>query len=283
MNNVTLVYTAQQGGASASAVQALMDAAAVPFPPSILEAYGLRVTSDVTVLGPPVVRTIVLAFGPSTPATATASLVVGDPSGSPIDHFTVTAVGAGYVLSPIVQLSGNPTATDNTLIDYAGAGQAWLKVVGAAVASAGAGYSAGTFAVVSPASPGGNRPSLDDAPSNPTSHAAELTLTIVGGHITAVAIADPGAGYAGIPQVTIVDPLATGSGGAIALSMGVDRVDVLRPGNGYSVAPTVALTPAFKVVFPDTSDQRAPFYNLMTTALSNSALTPVVAATPVLS
>src|SRR4029077_11892157 len=142
MNNVTLVYTAQIGGASATAVQALMNAAAVPFPPSILTAYGLRVTSDVTAPGPPTVRTIVLAFGPSTPATATCQLIPGDASGSPIDHFTVTAVGAGYVLPPVVQLSGAPPLATKPVLDTLGAGQAWMKVVGATVAAAGAGYSA---------------------------------------------------------------------------------------------------------------------------------------------
>jgi hypothetical protein len=282
MNNVTLVYTAQIGGASAIAVQALMNAAAVPFPPSILTAYGLRVTSDVTAPGPPTVRTIVLAFGPSVAAVASAVLVPGDASGSPIDHFTTTA-GSGYVLPPVVQLSGAPPLATKPTLDTLGAGQAWMKVVGATVAAPGAGYSASTFAVVSPASPGGNRPSQTAAPSNPTSHAAKLTLTILAGNITGVAIADAGAGYAEIPNVLIVDPTGAGSGGKISLSMGVDRIDVLRAGNGYQAPPTVTLTPAFKLIFPDSSDQRKPFYNLMTTALSNSVLSPVVAAPPVLS
>ena len=42
------------------------------------------------------------------------------------------------------------------------------------------------------------------------------------------------------------------------------------------------LTPAFKTIFPDSSDQRGPFWNFMTGLIQASALTPVVAAAPVL-
>lgn len=276
----TLVYKCAQGGASATAIQALMDAAAVPFPPAVLEALGLRVTSDVTVLGPPVQRTIVVALGPSATATATATLFEAGESGSPIGGFTVTAAGANYVLSPIVEIS----SVGQTDLIQPAAGLAWLKAVGATVAAGGAGYSAASFAVVSPASPGGNPTSLTDAPSAPPSQSrpVKLTLTIIAGAITGVAIADAGTGYQTLPQVTIVDPLGTGSGAVINLSMGVDRIDVARAGQGYGSVPAVTLVPAFKIMYPDGGGQGGPLANIMTVALAQSTLSPIVASPPVI-
>jgi|SRR6185312_5001689 len=42
-------------------------------------------------------------------------------------------------------------------------------------------------------------------------------------------------------------------------------------------------TADFKVLWPDTSDQRAPFYNFMSAILEKAAGSPVVALDPVLS
>jgi hypothetical protein len=277
-STATLVYKCAQGGASGIAIQAAMQS--VPFPPSILEAFGLRVTSDVTVLGPPIQRTIVVHFDPTATATALAVLFEAGESGSPIGHFTVTAPGAGYVLAPIVQIS----SVGQTDLIQPAAGLAWLKAVGATVANGGGGYSAGSFAVVSPASPGGKPTSLTQAPSAAPaqSRPVKLTLTILAGVVTGVAIADAGTGYPGLPQVTVVDPTGAGSGAVINLSMGVDRIDVARAGRGYGSVPLVALTPAFKIMYPDTSNQGGPFANLMTTALAQATLSPVVASAPVI-
>jgi len=276
----TLVYKCAQGGAAATTIQALMNATAVPFPPAVLEALGVRVTSDVTILGPPVQRTVVVNFGPSVTATATATLFEAGESGSPIGHFTVTAAGADYVLAPIVEIS----SVGQTDLITPAAGLAWLKAVGATVAAGGAGYSAASFAVVSPASPGGNPTSLTQAPSAPPSQSrsVKLTLTIVAGVVTGVAIADAGTGYQTLPQVTIIDPMGTGSGAKINLSMGVDRIDVARGGVGYQSVPAVTLVPAFKIMYPDGGGQAGPFANLMTTALAQSTLSPIVASAPVI-
>ena len=272
----TLVYKAAQGGAALTTIAAAMRA--VPVPPSVLAALGLRVTSDLTVNGPPVMRTIVLNFGPSSTATATATLFEAGESGSGIGSFTVTAAGANYVLAPIVQIS---SAGQTDLVTPA-AGLAWLKAVGAAVGSGGSGYSTSTFAVVSPASPGGGPTSTTSAPSAPTSQSrpVKLSLTIALGVITGVAIVDAGTGYQGLPQVSIVDPMGTGSGAVINLSMGVDRIDVARVGVGYQSAPSVTLIPAFDVMYP--AGQGGPLANLMTVALSQAILSPVVASAPVI-
>ena len=272
----TLVYTCAPGGASLVSIAAALRS--VPVPPSVLQALGLRVTSDNTVNGPPPTRTIVLNFGPSTTATADAVLLEAGESGSPIGRFVIRNPGADYVLSPIVQIS---SAGQTDLVTPA-AGIAWLKAVGAVVTAPGAGYSASSFAVVSPSTPGGGPTSLTQAPSAPPaqSRPVKLALTILAGAITGVAIADAGTGYQQLPQVTVVDPTGVGSGAVINLSMGVDRIDVARAGVGYGSVPAVTLVPAFDVMYP--AGQGGPLANLMTAALSQAVLSPVVASAPVI-
>jgi hypothetical protein len=59
--------------------------------------------------------------------------------------------------------------------------------------------------------------------------------------------------------------------------------DVTAPGVLKATRTIVLnLTAAFKAIFPDTADQRGPFWNFMTGLIQASALTPVVAAAPVL-
>ena len=269
----TLVYTAFLGGGSAVNVAFLMDDDQVPVPPDVLAAFGLRVDTDVTPVASPVVRTIVLDLGPSATATATASLEnVGD-SGSPVGAVAVTGAGQDYILPPFVQFSAGRSLTppDTEISQLAGSldspamAQAYLEAVLVSFA-AGAGYSAATFIKVSGGLKPGGTPMV-------------LTPTIVGGHITAVAITNPGDGYTGVPTVIVVDPSVTpGSGGSVFVSMGVGRIDVLRGGGGYTEAPTVTLVPAFISMFPDGTDQAAPLEQLMTTALQQSTLGPVTAS-----
>ena len=110
--------------------------------------------------------------------------------------------------------------------------------------------------------------------------AMAISLTIAGGVITGATVT-PGAGYIAVPQILIVDPAYTGSGASIVVSMGVGKYVVRSGGKGYQ-QPVVTLTPFFKAIFPDTSDQRAPLFNLLTNAISQATLTPVVALAPVL-
>lgn len=273
-STATIVFKAFLGGATAAKAAALL--AAVPVPPSVLGFYGLRVVSDTTPVASPVVRTIVLGLNPASTATATAALKTQD-SASPVGSLTVTSPGSGYVAPPVVSFTGGrpapvvrpgfPTITivENVEPDSnanPAVAAAYLKVVGASVAAGGSGYSASSFARVAPP---------------PNGDTAELTLTIVAGVITGVAIANPGSGYTGIPFVSIVDPSGPGIGGAITLSMGVGSLDLLREGSGYSSPPSVVLTPLFQSLFPPTGDQSAPFEQLMTTALSEAVNSPVTA------
>lgn len=110
---------------------------------------------------------------------------------------------------------------------------------------------------------------------------ARATLTFgVGGVISAVVLTDNGDGYVGVPTTFVFDPLGTGSGANIRARMGVSRVDVLYPGQGYSAVPTVTPVPHFKSLFPDTSDQKAPFWNLMSAAIQQATMSPVIAQPP---
>jgi hypothetical protein len=53
---------------------------------------------------------------------------------------------------------------------------------------------------------------------------------------------------------------------------------------GSSATRTIVLTltPTFKQRFPDGTDQKSPFWNFMTGLLQKAAISPVVAAAPVL-
>lgn len=268
----TLAYSAYLGGLSAAQAQSIVEA--VPLPADILTFYGVRVTSDNTTAADPVVRTIVLALNPASAATAVASLLDQD-SGSPIATVTVTSPGAGYVQAPSVSFTGGRPAgiTPSILsgsLDQPAAAFAYLKAVSAAVVSAGSGYSAATFVQAMGGLKAGGRPMV-------------LTPTIVGGHITAAVVTDPGSGYTSLPKLVVIDPGVTpGSGGVVSVSLGVDVITVTRGGAGFSSAPTVVLTPFFQAMFPPTGDQAAPFRNLFTVALEQALLTPISAATPVI-
>jgi hypothetical protein len=279
-STATLVYSCYLGGLTDTAAAALL--ASIPPPADVLAFYGLRLISDSTPVASPVVRTIVLGLNPTSTATATAN--IGPDSGNGVESVTITSPGAGYVQPPIVSFTGGrPTVTPAQSTDNAAAetvvngnpnqpaqAQAYLTAVSTSIANVGSGYSANTFIVVSGALKPGGTP-------------MELTPTIVGGHITGVAITTPGVGYVGVPQVAVIDPNVTpGTGGVVTVSMGLGEVVVLRPGGGYDAPPTVVLTPIYQALFPPASDQGAPLADLMTASLTKVMRSPVTANFPVI-
>jgi hypothetical protein len=116
---------------------------------------------------------------------------------------------------------------------------------------------------------------------------ASISLTIALGIITAAVVTagKNGARYIQVPQILVFDPAAVpGSGGVLVARMGVGSVELQTGGRGYdSVVPPVTLVPFFKSLFPDASNQAAPFGQLMQTALQVACLSPVVSGAPVLS
>jgi hypothetical protein len=257
---ITCVYHAAQGGQSLVALQT--EVAAVPVPSLVGNVFGLRVTSDGTALGSgEVVRTIVFSMVPSSAATAVAALN-GD---NEVAAVTVSSPGAGYVKPPDIVLAGGKPLKHASALAY-------LKAVSTSFV-AGSGYhSATTTATVVG--------QLNT--SDPTSRPAKVSLTIVGGHITAAAITDAGQGYVGVPTVVITDTDPTpGSGGSVTLSMGVGEIQVTYRGQGYEAAPTVDIVPFYQALFPDAASQASGIASLMTVAISQAVITVVQADPPI--
>jgi hypothetical protein len=256
-SQVSLVYTADALGVSSVALTAAM--AAVPLPQDILSLYGVYPTSDIPSPG---VRSIILALVPSASATATAQLS-GSETADYVFGLTLTSGGHNYAAPPTVTFS-LPVGTFSPLRQARA--QAQLGVDTATVATGGALYSANpTVTVVGNVGPGGTP--------------AVLSVTVALGVITAVTIVNPGSGYMSIPKVVITDP--TGSGATITVTLNVVGLTLLDPGQGYVLAPTVTLVPWFKSLFPDSSDQTKPFWNLMTVAIQQATLSSITASPPV--
>ncbi len=257
----TCVYNVARGGLSNAALLAAV--AAVVVPPDPLQALGIRLVSESTITsGNFAVRTSIFSWAP------VSNAALNNPSinaNNQLNSLTVASAGSGYVLPPVVAIGlGGPLVNAKA--------NAFLKVVSDSIVANGTGYSAATFATVVG----------QLAPSKSGARTAQLVLTIVGGAITAVSIVDAGSGYVGVPKVVITDPGVTpGSGGVVTVSMGVDEIQLVHPGEGFDVAPSLILIPAFEVMFPSRRDR--PFFNMLTTAISQAVMTPVKADMPVLS
>lgn len=112
---------------------------------------------------------------------------------------------------------------------------------------------------------------------------ARGTVNIVAGGVNAIVVTDPGDGYVTPPAVLITDP-GGGANAAAHSRMGVGRIDVMSPGQYYTPAATVVITPWFQTVFPPVlgnASQRAPFWSLMQPALARAGITPVTSDPPV--
>lgn len=358
----SLVYTVPQGGGRATAIEAAM--AAVPIPVDVFQALGLRIVSDTTVVGPPITRTVNVALIEISPATATATTLGSQPTGSPVEAVNITAAGSGWVAPPGVIIS------DTLGTGKDAAAKAFLDVATIAITVAGASYGPNTFAIAYGGLPPGNgsagQTSLtykevlraevtaggvgyspkttvafvggltprgkpaegyvqisrgaivglvvteegDEylaAPqiviTDPTGagsgatavpymnpgktvyfqgRPAKIVVSLGGGSIGAIGLPDSGEGYINPPEIVIIDPAYTGSGGVLTPSMELNKIVVTNGGEGYQ-EPVVTLVPYFKVLFPNTGDQRAPLFNLLTVAISKATKTQVVASAPVMS
>jgi hypothetical protein len=252
---------------------------------------GLRVTSDATVFAAPdVTRTIVLSFLPAVTALGHVDLVAGDATGAPLFDVVRDAAGFDYIRPPQVVLT--PSAGGKNLVQKAIV-NAFLDVAGFADLVGGGGYSAGTTVKLVggvqsfwvPRGPGGGAFNNINDPDGVYVQGVVATAhpTIVAGVITAITPDTPGSNYVFAPQVVIIDPAGTGSGASARAVMEVAPVfNIVDPGVGYiPPAPALVFNPWFKTMFPDTSDQRAPFWDLFTEVISRATLSPVIAAPPV--
>lgn len=262
-----LAYTIPVGlGASLAALSAELEA--IPLPQSVIDALSCFVESDVTSGD---TRTIILRYSPTTPATATAQLVAGDPTGSPIDHFTITLAGVDYVTPPRVDIN-DPTGSGAL-------GRCFLKVVSAAQISGGTGYTGATAVSFV----GGLKPATVPHFQTPQGGGVAATghATIVAGVITAIVVDTPGSGYTSPPQIVITDS-GGGSGAVFRAQMGIDGLEVVRPGSGYT-APIVNFLPTFYTMFGALPPSQAkPFFNLFRQLFQQKLASGITAAAPLI-
>lgn len=240
---VTIEYDVTPTVVPTSITATSMNAAAIPIPPYILLKYGLRVISDDTnVVGSVAKRVIVLGFGPSAPATATANLAAG---GSTVASVTVSAAGQDYVVPPVVSFSGPA----NTLAS----GIARLKGVAIENLAGGGGYSASSTVTfvggLAPAlfvqatgdkRPGSNNDNnrVTNAPNGPPyainsisiiNGGAGYTIGNVAVLIQGGGVEDAAGGIQAFARVNNID-----ANGAI---LGVELID---PGQGYLYPPKIS-------------------------------------------
>jgi len=243
--------------------------ASAVLPADIIAQLGCRIVSDVTVAGPPVTRTIVLSFLPASTALAHADLIVGNASGSSVRQVVGDAAGSGYVKPPLVQFNGGGDGIIQPAI-----AEATLSILSVAVVDGGSGYSANTRIVPM-------TPQLLGAA------APVLVPTIVAGVITAVAVTSGGDGFRDIAHLAAIDPSGLGVGFEGIGDMEVSgNIRIVNPGRGLQntvAAPlTVTMVPYFKTLFPDTSDQRGPFWGLFAPVIARAVRGFVTSAPPVL-
>lgn len=270
-STATLVYTATAASVTAAFLGVQMSA--VPLPQDILDLLGLLVLSDGTALG---VRTISLGLVPTVGATATASRFPGDPTGSPIEKLTLTAMGSGYAAPPDVFIVDNPPASvplpgggfRKDSFGFGAKGEAELDVASVTLTDGGTGYtSPPTVTVVGGLSAGGTP--------------AVVTANEVAGSVTILTLVSKGSGYVSIPKLVFSGGGTPTSPAVAFATLEVGGLTLLMPGQRY-VNPTVELRPHFKTLFPDSGDQRAPFWNLIKARIERYLATPVFAAAPVI-
>lgn len=232
---VTCVYTVTPTGVAVVTIQPLILAA--PIPPDVLDAFGLRIISDLTPVATPVVRTIVLGFDPSTAAAALPPVISNT---SRIESLAVDPAfpGVNYILPPGIAISQN-FRTENRATNQEAILQAFMAATSVDVPTTGAGYTAattkahflgglppapfrftagcvryvniknrgrgypvGSTVVFSGGGPAGGPPAIP----------AQASLVLnAQGRVQSITMIDMGSGYNQVPNVIIVVPLGTAS------------------------------------------------------------------------
>jgi hypothetical protein len=128
---------------------------------------------------------------------------------------------------------------------------------------------------------------------NPSSNAAATTSLVpgdeTGSPIQSASVSAGGSGYVQPPIVSFVggvarpDNFTPATAHAVIESGVVTAVVVDNPGAGYTSPPTIVLTPLFKAMFPDTTDQGAPLAGWMTGVLQAALRLPIITLVPVVS
>lgn len=234
----TLVYTVKAVGTSSALIQPFV--AAAPIPRDVLTALGLRILSDSITAGGvnPVVRTVVLGFGPSAAAVVAPQLESGHIVGT-----GVTGGGNDYIAPPIVRANNNDRTIPLVKVVNANAVElrppnddaifeSWLSVHDVTIAAPGAGYIGpttcaflgglppagfdfleGAVRYINIADPGRGYPAnaqltfLGGDPIKPAQ--GVVTFDPITGAVTSVVITDMGLGYQSTPQPVLICPFGS--------------------------------------------------------------------------
>lgn len=246
-----------------TALLALVNPQAVPPPVNELNAFGCTVFSDAATSDgahPPTITRRLTVLFKNTEATATATRDTSEGAG-PIKALTLTGNGANYGAPPIVQITDSTSTPTKVARAHA-----TLDVSSVTVNSGGGSYVTPTVTFVGGLAPGGVAA---------TGHA-----TVGGGVITGIVVDTPGGPYQYPPKIVITAPIGTGAIATANLQVGGLVLD--DPGAGY-VTPVVSIVDLFIYTWPiQGSDQRQPFFNLLTAALKAAVKSPVTAVAPVL-
>jgi len=168
---------------------------------------------------------------PTTTATATSDIAYG------VKAVVVTNQGSGYEYGDIaVSIAGPPVGGSAATLGAISLTNGKLKRI--VMGFPGVGYSAAPNVILSVTAPG----------VIPVKQ-AEMTATVSGGQITAIAIADPGEGYdyatEGLGRYTIVittyDASAAGTAKPNPSSGQIDFIRITNSGAGYALAPEVEI------------------------------------------
>lgn len=240
--------------------------ASAPIDPAILQAFGLRVLSDVTTPAPanPLIRTIVLSFDPSATALVTPVVVT---SRGRFESATVDVANQGldYILPPIVRADNNARSeplskvVDGVTINTRSPNvdailKAYMRVFSATVTgvglSGGTGYVAASTRI---AFLGGLPPAdfvFDSRKVDPTTDkSGSVRRNFRGGCVRYINIKKPGRGYPAGTQLSIQGGGAAGTPpiaaqGILTLDSngGVASIAIVNMGSDYVSVPHVTLT-----------------------------------------
>jgi hypothetical protein len=260
---ITCAYTLTAvGGQSIASLAARF--AAVPLDLTIPRTFGLLPVSDTTAApsGQSVTRTMVFQMTPT--MAAAASVVVGGGAAlGKITSMPITVPGNGYAKPPIASL-GSPGTKGQVHVT--------CEMGGVTILQPGSGYSGATTVQFV----GGDL--------GPKGVAATGTPIIAGGHITGVTLVTLGNDYHTYPDLLFTDS-GGGSGASGVGVLSVFRGIVDNPGNGYSNATPVTLSPVFPVSWPDASASQGQILQGWMLEEFQSALqtSSILAAAPVVS
>lgn len=269
MPNSTMTCTYQTtvvGGQKLADMTARM--AAVPLDLTLPTQYGLRLTGDnMGGAGNVITRTFSFGMLPTTPAVASTSLEAGS-SASPIERTIVSVHGAGYVLRPGIDVVGtsNFPARLSPVMDLSN---------DAIIIKPGVGYHVATTTAA-----------LSGGGLDPAGVAATVSFTLGGsGELSSVTVLTPGGPYTSPPTLTLTDTDPNpGHGAIVSLGLALAFLDIVGDGGqGYMSPPAIVITPAFKVVFPDTADQKSALSTFMAQAFEKALNSNVFAQVPVIS